>query len=130
MPDLGTHTAMLHSSVAALRLFCCTLQVRLGSMHCRKNVSLVTLLILLKKVVLSACSESMRLSPASPVSLSITAAMRTLNCELPPASCHLQDNFYEKADALVGVARDLDHGCSTTYSFDLESFDPPAAADP
>ncbi|BDA42403.1 Structural maintenance of chromosomes protein 1A [Coccomyxa sp. Obi] len=34
----------------------------------------------------------------------------------------LKDNFYVKADALVGVARDIDHCCSATYTFDLTRF--------
>ncbi|EIE20863.1 RecF/RecN/SMC protein [Coccomyxa subellipsoidea C-169] len=34
----------------------------------------------------------------------------------------LKDNFYGKADALVGVARDVDHCCSATYTFDLTRF--------
>jgi structural maintenance of chromosome 1 len=36
-----------------------------------------------------------------------------------------QDIFYEKADALVGVCRDLDMGCSKTISFDLSRFEDP-----
>lgn len=31
----------------------------------------------------------------------------------------LKDLFYERADALVGVARDAATGSSTTYTFDL-----------
>lgn len=34
----------------------------------------------------------------------------------------LKDNFYGRADALVGVARDVDHCCSATYTFDLTRF--------
>ncbi|GIL86373.1 hypothetical protein Vretimale_11686 [Volvox reticuliferus] len=37
----------------------------------------------------------------------------------------LKDLFYEKADALVGVCRDLDLGCSKTISFDLTRFEEP-----
>ncbi|GLI67766.1 hypothetical protein VaNZ11_012020 [Volvox africanus] len=37
----------------------------------------------------------------------------------------LKDIFYEKADALVGVCRDLDLGCSKTISFDLTRFEEP-----
>lgn len=37
----------------------------------------------------------------------------------------LKDVFYEKADALVGVCRDLDARCSRTFTFDLERFDEP-----
>lgn len=37
-----------------------------------------------------------------------------------------QDNFYEKADGLVGVCRDPDHGCSKTFTFELSNFEPPA----
>ncbi|KAK9820343.1 hypothetical protein WJX72_009251 [[Myrmecia] bisecta] len=35
----------------------------------------------------------------------------------------LKDNFFEKADALVGVCRDTDLGCSATLTFDLNRFD-------
>ncbi len=35
--------------------------------------------------------------------------------------------FYEKADALVGVAKDVDQGCSRTYTFDLSRFQEPQA---
>lgn len=38
-----------------------------------------------------------------------------------------QDIFYEKADALVGVCRDLDHACSKTFTFDLSRFEEPQA---
>ena len=31
----------------------------------------------------------------------------------------LEDNFNEGADALVGMAMDVDRCCSTTYTFDL-----------
>jgi len=31
----------------------------------------------------------------------------------------LQDIFFEKADALVGVSRDPDHGASAILTFDL-----------
>lgn len=34
----------------------------------------------------------------------------------------LKDNFFEKADALVGVCRDSDLGCSATLTFDLNRF--------
>ncbi|EFN54639.1 hypothetical protein CHLNCDRAFT_52951 [Chlorella variabilis] len=40
----------------------------------------------------------------------------------------LKDVFFEKADALVGVCRDTERGCSETYTFDLERFGPPAGA--
>lgn len=40
----------------------------------------------------------------------------------------LKDVFFEKADALVGVCRDAQRGCSETYTFDLERFGPPAGA--
>lgn len=40
----------------------------------------------------------------------------------------LKDIFYEKADALVGVARDGDQSCSRTFTFDLNRFEPPADA--
>uniref|UniRef100_A0A383VHM8 Structural maintenance of chromosomes protein n=1 Tax=Tetradesmus obliquus TaxID=3088 RepID=A0A383VHM8_TETOB len=40
----------------------------------------------------------------------------------------LKDIFYEKADALVGVCRDLDQNCSKTITFDLSRFEPPAEA--
>ncbi|KAF8072553.1 SMC1 [Scenedesmus sp. PABB004] len=40
----------------------------------------------------------------------------------------LKDIFYEKADALVGVCRDLDQNCSKTFTFDLGRFEPPAEA--
>ncbi|KAI3423850.1 hypothetical protein D9Q98_009684 [Chlorella vulgaris] len=40
----------------------------------------------------------------------------------------LKDVFFEKADALVGVCRDVDRGCSETYTFDLNRFGPPAGA--
>jgi hypothetical protein len=40
----------------------------------------------------------------------------------------LKDVFFEKADALVGVARDTERGCSETYTFDLNRFGPPAGA--
>ena len=36
----------------------------------------------------------------------------------------LKDNFYGRADALVGVAQDVDHCCSATYTFDLNRFGP------
>jgi structural maintenance of chromosome 1 len=35
----------------------------------------------------------------------------------------LKDNFYERADALVGVARDVAGSCSATYTFDLTRFE-------
>lgn len=35
----------------------------------------------------------------------------------------LKDIFYERADALIGVARDADQGCSATYTFDLNAYD-------
>ena len=35
----------------------------------------------------------------------------------------LKDNFFEKADALVGVCRDGDAGCSATLTFDLNRFE-------
>lgn len=35
----------------------------------------------------------------------------------------LKDNFYERADALVGVARDVERCCSATYTFDLTRFE-------
>ena len=35
----------------------------------------------------------------------------------------LKDIFYEKADALVGVARDGDLACSRTYTFDLNKYE-------
>ena len=35
----------------------------------------------------------------------------------------LKDNFYDKADALVGVCKDGDTGCSATLTFDLNRFD-------
>lgn len=35
----------------------------------------------------------------------------------------LKDSFYDKADGLVGVCRDIESGCSATYTFDLERFD-------
>ncbi|KAG1680337.1 hypothetical protein FOA52_015427 [Chlamydomonas sp. UWO 241] len=41
----------------------------------------------------------------------------------------LKDIFYEKADALVGVARDGNLGCSRTFTFDLNRFEPPADAE-
>ena len=34
----------------------------------------------------------------------------------------LKDNFYEKADGLVGVCRDADLGCSITLTFDLNRY--------
>ena len=34
----------------------------------------------------------------------------------------LKDIFYEKADALLGVARDTDRGCSKTLTFDLNAY--------
>eukprot|EP00878_Enallax_costatus_P030403 GHUV01033097.1.p1 GENE.GHUV01033097.1~~GHUV01033097.1.p1 ORF type:complete len:751 (+),score=324.15 GHUV01033097.1:453-2705(+) len=40
----------------------------------------------------------------------------------------LKDIFYEKADALVGVCRDLDQNCSQTITFDLSRFEPPTEA--
>lgn len=40
----------------------------------------------------------------------------------------LQDIFYEKADALVGVARDHATGASKTFTFDLSAFGEPAEA--
>ena len=39
---------------------------------------------------------------------------------------HLDPPF--QADALVGVCRDAQRGCSETYTFDLERFGPPAGA--
>ena len=33
-----------------------------------------------------------------------------------------------QADALVGVCRNTQRGCSETYTFDLERFGPPAGA--
>lgn len=35
----------------------------------------------------------------------------------------LKDNFYDKADALVGVCKDGGLGCSATLTFDLNRFD-------
>ena len=35
---------------------------------------------------------------------------------------------YPQADALVGVTRDADQGCSRTFTFDLEGFEEPAEA--
>eukprot|EP00879_Flechtneria_rotunda_P007607 GHRR01007978.1.p1 GENE.GHRR01007978.1~~GHRR01007978.1.p1 ORF type:complete len:1008 (+),score=459.35 GHRR01007978.1:1304-4327(+) len=40
----------------------------------------------------------------------------------------LKDIFYEKADALVGVCRDLDQNCSKTITFDLSRFELPTEA--
>jgi structural maintenance of chromosome 1 len=40
----------------------------------------------------------------------------------------LKDVFYEKADGLVGVCRDPARGSSTTHTFDLNRFGPPAGA--
>eukprot|EP00887_Chlorella_sp_A99_P005722 scaffold1.g5722.t1 len=40
----------------------------------------------------------------------------------------LKDVFFEKADALVGVCRDQDRGCSATYTFDLSAFGEPLEA--
>ena len=40
----------------------------------------------------------------------------------------LKDVFFEKADALVGVCRDAQRGCSETFTFDLNRFGPPAGA--
>ncbi|KAG2489243.1 hypothetical protein HYH03_012263 [Edaphochlamys debaryana] len=37
----------------------------------------------------------------------------------------LKDIFYEKADSLVGVCRDLDAACSKTFTFDLSRFEEP-----
>jgi structural maintenance of chromosome 1 len=34
----------------------------------------------------------------------------------------LKDNFFEKADGLVGIARDVAGRCSATYTFDLTRF--------
>lgn len=34
----------------------------------------------------------------------------------------LKDTFFEKADALVGVCKDNELGCSATYTFDLNRF--------
>jgi hypothetical protein len=36
-----------------------------------------------------------------------------------------QDIFYEKADSLVGVCRDLDRASSATFTFDLSRFEEP-----
>jgi len=41
----------------------------------------------------------------------------------------LKDIFYEKADALVGVARDVDGACSRTFTFDLSAFGEPQPAE-
>jgi structural maintenance of chromosome 1 len=41
----------------------------------------------------------------------------------------LQDIFYEKADALVGVARNVDAACSRTFTFDLSAFGEPQPAE-
>jgi structural maintenance of chromosome 1 len=38
----------------------------------------------------------------------------------------LKDIFYEKADALVGVARDGEMACSRTFTFDLSRFEAPS----
>ena len=35
----------------------------------------------------------------------------------------LKDNFFEKADGLVGIARDCSQHCSSTFTFDLTRFD-------
>eukprot|EP00775_Hariotina_reticulata_P012126 gene12126-12264_t len=40
----------------------------------------------------------------------------------------LKDTFYEKADALVGVCRDLESNCSRTLTFDMTRFEPPTEA--
>ena len=72
----------------------------------------------------------------------IALALQTLSatgprlCAPPPFACHPpptrpplastpQDIFYEKADALVGVARDGDLACSRTFTFDLNRFEAP-----
>ncbi len=34
----------------------------------------------------------------------------------------LKDSFYHQADGLVGVCKDLEHGCSKTLTFDLEGY--------
>jgi hypothetical protein len=44
---------------------------------------------------------------------------------MPSTPLAMQDIFYEKADALIGVARDGDQACSRTFTFDLNSFEPP-----
>jgi structural maintenance of chromosome 1 len=41
----------------------------------------------------------------------------------------MQDIFYEKADALVGVARDVELSCSKTFTFDLSAFGEPQDAE-
>ena len=35
----------------------------------------------------------------------------------------LKDSFFQHADALVGVCRDGDKGCSVTYTLDLEKYE-------
>ena len=39
--------------------------------------------------------------------------------QLPPC---LQDNFFGKADALIGVCKDTENSCSATLTFDLNRF--------
>jgi len=40
----------------------------------------------------------------------------------------LKDGFYQHADALVGVCRDPDAGCSATLTFDLDAYGPAVGA--
>ena len=40
----------------------------------------------------------------------------------------LKDGFYQHADALVGVCRDPDAGCSATLTFDLDAYGPAVVA--
>ena len=52
------------------------------------------------------------------------AATNALRC-YDRLACHVQDIFFEKADLLIGVARDPDHGASATLMFDLNSYGEP-----
>ncbi|GAB4822702.1 hypothetical protein N2152v2_009748 [Parachlorella kessleri] len=58
----------------------------------------------------------------------VATFMRHMTRQTTPGSFQgivisLKDTFYEKADALVGVCKDSERGCSATYTFDLNRFD-------
>lgn len=48
--------------------------------------------------------------------------MRSCTLTPPCPGCCAADIFYEQADALVGVSKDLQRGSSTTFTLDLNRF--------
>lgn len=75
-------------------------------------------------VSLSAGSLLVHLPDEGELARSICAAVNVLHCNNSLAG-DVQDIFFEKADLLIGVARDPDHGASATLTFDLNSYGEP-----